>query len=64
MEKELTATYDGDSRYYYCFHIDRGQGVTGNIYVPKDEPVPRTLTIRLGELGPRPKQRSRVRSWG
>ena len=47
MEKELTATYAGTSMDYHFFRIDWGQGLTGNIYVPKDEPVPDTVTIRL-----------------
>jgi hypothetical protein len=47
MGKELTATYAGTSTDYHFFRIDWGQGLTGNIYVPKDEPVPDTVTIRL-----------------
>jgi hypothetical protein len=47
MGKELTATYAGTSMDYHFFRIDWGQRLTGNIYVPKDEPVPDMVTIRL-----------------
>ncbi len=45
-EKELTATYD-QSKRYHRFMIDEGQGLTETIYVPKDKPVPNTVTIQL-----------------
>ncbi len=51
MKKELTASYIGDSKDYHVFLIDGGQGFMGNIYVPKDEPVVDTLTIRLRTMG-------------
>ena len=47
MKKEINATYIGDSKHYHLFHIEGGQGFMGTIYVSKDEPVPRNLTIRL-----------------
>jgi len=51
MEKEITATYDSDSKRYHRFLIDAGQVVTGAIYVSKKEPVPDKLTIRLRTKG-------------
>jgi hypothetical protein len=57
MENELMATYNGDSRHYHFLDIDKGQGVMGTIYVPKDKPVHQTRTIRLRKLGPRPKDK-------
>jgi len=45
--RELTATYDQESKEYRRFTIDEGQGITGVVYFPKDEPVPRMVTIRL-----------------
>ena len=47
MKKEIMATYIGDSKHYHLFHIEGGQRFMGTIYVPKDEPTPRILTIRL-----------------
>ena len=53
MEKEITirATYQQDSKRYHRFSIDVGQGVTGAIYVPKNETVPDTVTVRLKTKG-------------
>ncbi|MGD0915694.1 MAG: hypothetical protein ABSB22_04460 [Thermodesulfobacteriota bacterium] len=47
MEKELTATYDKDSKRFHRFIIDENQGIVGNIYVPKSEPVPERVTVSL-----------------
>ena len=46
MEK-ITATYDQDCKGYHRFIIDRGQGVVGNIYVPKGEDVPDLVKVQL-----------------
>ena len=51
MEKEITATYDQDSKRYHRFMIDERQAITGMIYIPKTEPVPNTVTIRLKTKG-------------
>lgn len=51
MEKKITATYDQDSKRFHRFLIDAGQVVTGAIYLPKNEPVPDTVTIRLKTKG-------------
>jgi hypothetical protein len=56
MEKELTAVYDQDSKRFHRFLIDKGQGITGTIYIPKDEAVPDNLTIQLRTKGERPKR--------
>ena len=48
--KELTATYDQESKEYRRVTIDEGQGVKGTLYFPKDEPIPRIVTIRLKQL--------------
>jgi len=45
--RELTAIYDQESKGYRRFKIDEGQGIRGVIYFPKDEPVPRMVTIVL-----------------
>jgi hypothetical protein len=48
MEKEkLTATFDRDSKRYQHFIIDEGQGIVGNIYIPKGEDIPDEVTIEL-----------------
>jgi hypothetical protein len=47
MRKDLTATYDHDSNGYHRFRVDRGQGLTGTLCVPKTEPVLDTITIGL-----------------
>ncbi len=59
MEKEFKATYIGDSKMYHRFVIDGAPELTGALFVPKDKPVPRTVTIHLSKT----KQRSRVRFW-
>jgi len=47
MKKNLTATYDHDVDGYHVFKVDRGQGLTGTLCIPKDKPIPDTVTIRL-----------------
>ena len=47
MEKEVTATYDRDSKNYHRYIIDEDQGIVGNIYIPKDQDVPKVITINL-----------------
>jgi hypothetical protein len=47
MEKELTATYIGNSKNYCLFLIDEDQELTGALYVPRNKPVPHTVRIRL-----------------
>ena len=54
--KDITATFDGDSKRYHRFLIDPGQKITGTIYIPKDESVPDNLTIQLRTKGERPKR--------
>ena len=51
MKKDVTATYDHDSNGYHRFKVDRGQGLTGTLCIPKDKPVPDTVTIRLRTKG-------------
>jgi hypothetical protein len=46
-EKKLTATYDQDSKRYHRYVIDEGQGIVGNIYIPKNSEIPKELTIKL-----------------
>ena len=45
--KPLTATYDQDSKRYHRYIIDDGQGIVGNIYIPKADEVPEQVTITL-----------------
>ena len=47
MKKDVTGTYDHDSNGYRRFKVDRGQELTGTLCIPKDKPVPDTVTIRL-----------------
>lgn len=51
MEKEITETYDLDSKRYRRFLIDNGQEITGMIYVPKTEKVPDAVLLRLRTRG-------------
>jgi hypothetical protein len=44
---ELTASYDQDSKRYHRYVIDEGQGIVGNIYVPKEKEIPKELKITL-----------------
>ncbi len=43
--RELTATYDQESVVFHKFTIDKGQGIRGMLYFPRNEPVPRMVTI-------------------
>ena len=47
MKKDVTAIYDYDSNRYHRFKVDRGPGLTGTLCIPKDKPIPDTVTIRL-----------------
>ena len=44
---DLTATYDQDSKRYHRYVIDEGQGIVGNIYVPKEKDIPKEVKITL-----------------
>ncbi len=60
MEIELVAHYDQDSKRYHRFIIDAGQGIVGNIYIPKSEKVPEKVSIQLrtkaGAVSSHPKE--------
>ena len=56
MGKEITATYERDSKRFHRYLIDLNQGITGVIYMPKNEPVPDTVIIRLKSKGEEKKQ--------
>jgi hypothetical protein len=58
-ELTLTATYDKDSKRFHRFLVDVGQVMTGTLYVPKNEPVPDTVTICLRTKGENQKQDTR-----
>jgi len=46
----VTATYDRDSKRYHRYIIDEGQGITGTIYIPKnEEQIPEEIVIKLQE---------------
>ncbi len=45
--EEITATYDKDSKRFHRYLIDGGQGIVGNIYVPKDSVIPKTVVVKL-----------------
>lgn len=46
--KSITATYDQDSKRYHRYIIDEGQGIVGNLYIPKDtKDIPKEITISL-----------------
>jgi hypothetical protein len=64
MQKELVATFDlglnigdvalqkmGLKKRFHRFLVDDGQGITGTLYIPKNETVPDTVTIRLKTKG-------------
>lgn len=49
-KKEVTATYDRDSKRYHRYLIDEGQGITGTLYIPKkEEQIPVEIVIKLQE---------------
>lgn len=49
---KITATYDRDSKRYHRYIIDDGQGIVGNIYIPKDiEKVPKEIVITMQVKG-------------
>jgi hypothetical protein len=48
----ITASYDRDSKRYHRYLIDEGQGVTGTVYIPKnEEEIPEEIVIKLREHG-------------
>ncbi len=46
-EKEITATFDGDTKRMHRYTIDAGQELAGMIYFLKGFPIPESITIRL-----------------
>ena len=46
MEKDIEARFDKDTYRFHRFLIE-GAVLKGTLYVPKDKPVPDTVTIRL-----------------
>ena len=47
-KKEITATFDQDSKRYHRYTIDKGQGIVGNVYIPKESAeIPKQLIINL-----------------
>lgn len=54
MEKkktEVAATFDQGSKRYHRYTIDEGQGIVGNIYIPKGKDIPKEVTIKLRVKG-------------
>ena len=48
MDKKIVAVFDGDTKRMHRFIIKEGQGVTGNLYFPRDrEKIPNEITIQL-----------------
>lgn len=49
MSEKLSATYDRDSKRFHRYLIDAGQGIVGNLYIPKDRTgdIPKELLIAL-----------------
>ena len=45
MKKTMTATYNGDSEHHHLFDMDGGQKLIGTIFVPKESPIPKFVTI-------------------
>lgn len=45
--KEITATFDADTKRYHRFLIDEGQDVMGSLYIAKTGKVPDEIVIRL-----------------
>ncbi len=43
--RKLTATCHQGSEGYYLVTIDGGQGIKGVLYFPKNEPIPRMVTV-------------------
>ena len=47
-EPTVKATYDRDSKKYHRYIIDEGQGIVGNIYIPKTvESAPTRVVIEM-----------------
>ncbi len=47
MSEKIIATFDGDSKRFHRFLIDAGQEITGSVYIPRGQEIPRELTILL-----------------
>ena len=45
--KQIVAYYDADSKRFHRFIIDAGQEITGTIYVPKGQEVPKEIIVLL-----------------
>ena len=43
----VTATYDKDSKRYHRYIIDEGQGIVGNIYIPKGTWATKRVVVEL-----------------
>ena len=51
MQKEINAKYDADTKRTFRFLIKPNlDGISGSIYISKDEEVPDTLIIQLKTL--------------
>jgi len=45
--KTLVAVYRKDTDRYHQFTFDIGQGMVGNLYVPKGADIPERITVEL-----------------
>lgn len=51
-EETIKATYDRDSKKFHRYIIDEGQGIVGNIYIPKTvERAPVKVVVELQVKG-------------
>ena len=47
-QKEITASYDGDTKRYHRYLIDNGQEIVGSLFIPKDfDQIPKEVIVRL-----------------
>jgi hypothetical protein len=45
--KDLTARYDQDSKRFHRFAILSEEGITGSIYIPKGQEMPKRIILTL-----------------
>ncbi len=59
MKKEVTAIFDRDTKNKHRFIIQEAEGITGTVYVLKDQKIPDIVKVYLKTKGELEKEISR-----
>jgi hypothetical protein len=49
-DKPLTASFKRNTERNHCFILDGWQGITGNLYIPKGDDIPKRITIEFNKI--------------